>query len=82
MKYNPPMPDEKAETPSAPQDHLVVTRHTLRLGSEELRYTVTTGTLVLREESEAKGDKEGAFEGEKPRAEVFFMVMAQCRLLS
>ena len=41
------------------------------VGGRELAYTVSCGTIVLREESEkTKGDDEGASEGEKPRAEV------------
>jgi carboxypeptidase C (cathepsin A) len=34
---------------------------------------VTTGTLVLKEESEKTGDKAGEAEGEKPKATVFFV---------
>ena len=52
-----------------PQDTLSVTHHTATIGGEELRYTVTTGTLVFREE----GQKDGAAEGEKPKATVFFI---------
>ncbi len=52
-----------------PQDTLSVTHHTATIGGEELRYTVTTGTLVFREE----GQKDGAAEGEKPKATVFFV---------
>ena len=64
--------DEK-EALNSPEDHLVVTKHSLKLGKKTLNYTVTTGTLVLKETSEAKGDKEGEFEGDKPKAEVFFV---------
>ena len=52
-----------------PQDTLSVTRHTATIGGEELRYTVTTGTVVLKEE----GQKDGVAEGEKPKAAVFFV---------
>lgn len=76
---------EKTETPPAasaaegarreaePADRLVVTQHSVRAGGRDLAYTVTTGTLVLREESEKKGEHEGVSEGEKARAEVFFV---------
>jgi len=38
-----------------------------------IHYTVTTGTIVLKEEAEKKGDKAGEAEGEKPKASVFFI---------
>jgi len=56
-----------------PTDNLVTTQHSIKLGKKTLKYTVTTGTIVLKEESEKKGDKDGEFEGEKPKAEVFFI---------
>lgn len=43
------------------QDRVVVTKHVTRIGGTEVRYTATTGTLVLRS---ATG---------KPRANVFFV---------
>ncbi len=57
----------------SPQDCTVVTQHAITLGGEELRYTVTTGTLVLSEESE----KEGVSEGAKPKATVFFVAYSK-----
>ncbi len=57
----------------APRDKLVRTRHNARVDGRELHYTVTTGTIVLKEESEKKGEAEGESEGEKPRAELFFI---------
>jgi carboxypeptidase C (cathepsin A) len=64
------MPDEPkpAERP-APQDQLSVTQHSVRIGGAEVRYTATCGTVVLKEETE----KDGASEGEKPKASVFFV---------
>lgn len=59
---------KKDEKP-APKDNLVQTQHVLSVGGRELRYTVTTGTMILREETPDR-DKES--EGLKPRAEVFF----------
>lgn len=56
------------ETKPAPQDQLSTTQHSLRIAGKELRYSVTCGTIVLREESE----KDGAAEGHKPKATVFF----------
>ena len=63
-------PSEKA-----PQhvDQLVETQHTVTIGSREIAYTVTTGTLVLKDEAEKTGDQAGVAEGEKPRATVFFV---------
>jgi len=61
--------EKKGEKPS-PKDNLVVTRHRARVGGKEIKYTVTAGTMVLKEET-ADGSKKS--EGEKPRAEVFFV---------
>ncbi len=56
-----------------PQDNLVTTHHTLTIDGQEIAYTVTAGTIVLKEEAEKKGEEEGASEGEKPRASIFFI---------
>jgi carboxypeptidase C (cathepsin A) len=50
-----------------PVDDLVTTSHTLVVDGSELRYTATTGRVVLRVESL----KDDTFEGHKARAEVF-----------
>ena len=55
--------DEKSLPP--PEDKLSVTQHSVTINNEEIRYTATTGTLVLKEESEK--------EGEKAKASVFFV---------
>jgi len=60
-------------TPPAPKDVLVETKHSLTIDGQEIRYTVTCGTMVLKEEAEKKGEKEGEAEGEKPRASIFFV---------
>ncbi len=74
------MPDSEEQNkasadakPSAPADNIVVTHHTIRIGGEEVNYTVTTGTIVLREESERQGDQAGISEGEKAKASIFFV---------
>ncbi len=64
--------DDK-QKPAEPQDSLSVTQHTITLGGQTIRYTVTTGTLVLKEETEASGDKAGASEGHTPKAAIFFI---------
>ena len=47
-----------------PVDDLVTTHHTLKVGRRRLRYTATTGRVVLREEEH----KDGTFGGHKARA--------------
>lgn len=51
--------------PPAPEDKLSVTHHSVTINGEEVRYTATTGTLVLKEEIDT--------EGEKAKASVFFI---------
>jgi carboxypeptidase C (cathepsin A) len=62
-----------AEPKPAPTDQLVTTQHTTLLAGQEIRYTVTAGTIVLKEEAEKIGEKAGESEGEKPKASVFFI---------
>jgi carboxypeptidase C (cathepsin A) len=69
---------EEAKTPlvdkrEAPRDQIVETTHRLVIDGQEIAYKVTTGTLVLKEESEKKGEKEGESEGEKPKVTFFFI---------
>lgn len=68
-------PEEKkpAEERPVPQDQIMETQHTITINGQEIAYTVTTGTIVLKEESEKKGEEAGASDGEKPKASVFFM---------
>lgn len=61
-----PATDEKKK-PAPPVDDLVATRHTLTIGGRELKYTATTGRIVLREEVLTDGKSEGY----QPKAEVF-----------
>ncbi len=55
--------DEKSKP--APEDRLVETRHQLKLRGKTLKYTATTGTMVLKEEV----DKEG----HTAKAEIFYI---------
>ena len=48
-----------------PQDRIVTTEHSLTIGGKQLDYTVTTGTMILREEDEKTG--------EKARASIFYV---------
>ncbi len=59
--------------PPVPKDVLVETKHSITIDGHEIRYTVTCGTMVLKDEGEKKGEKEGESEGEKPRASIFFV---------
>jgi carboxypeptidase C (cathepsin A) len=61
---------EGKEEKPAPKDNLVVTQHKVRVGGKEIKYTATAGTMVLKEEP---ADREKEWEGEKPRAQVFFI---------
>ena len=48
-----------------PQDRIVKTDHSLKIGDKQLDYTVTTGTMILRDEDEKTG--------EKARASIFYV---------
>ncbi len=61
--------DKIAEKKPEVADRVSVTRHKVKLKGKSIAYTVTCGTLVLREESE----KEGKAEGHNARAQVFFI---------
>ena len=61
----PPVPTPTAPPPAA--DHVVSTTHQLGIGRTRLKYTATTGRIVLREEVIT----DGTFTGHLPRAEVF-----------
>src|SRR2546423_4103908 len=66
------MPEEEKKRPEVvdrpePVDDLVTTAHTMRVGDRELAYTTTAGRIVLRQEVHT----DDAFEGYKPKAEVF-----------
>ena len=63
-------PEEKKDEKPAPKDNLVTTKHSITIGGKEIKYTVITGTMVLKEET---ADREKESEGEKPRAEIFFI---------
>jgi carboxypeptidase C (cathepsin A) len=58
---------------TTPKDNLAITHHTISLAGREIKYTVTAGTMVLKEESEKGGEAKNENEGDKPKAEVFFI---------
>jgi carboxypeptidase C (cathepsin A) len=71
-------PETSAEPPKpTTKDNLVITHHTVTINGQDIRYTVTAGTIVLKEETTSKGEKEGEFEGEKAKAEVFFIAYSR-----
>lgn len=57
---------EVTAKPAEPKDDTVSTRHTLRIGRRTLRYTATTGRVVLRDEVY----EDGKFTGFRPKAEI------------
>ena len=56
----------------APKDVLSETQHRVTIKGQEIQYTVTTGTLVLKEEIE-KENQPGLSDGEQPKATIFFV---------
>jgi carboxypeptidase C (cathepsin A) len=52
-----------------PADQISVTRHQTKINGASIAYTVTCGTIVLKEDNE----KDGNLEADKPRASIFFM---------
>lgn len=64
---------DKEEKP-IPKDNLIESKHSARIGGKTIKYTVTTGTIVLKEEV---NDKEKDAEVEKPRAQIFFTAYAK-----
>ena len=61
----------KADGPPAeePKDDLVTTHHVITINGAELRYTVTAGRVVIRQE----GHTDDKFDGAEAKAEVFMV---------
>ena len=59
----------KESAKPTPQDNIVETKHSVTIKGQKINYTVTTGTMILKEETE----KEGKSEGETAKAAVFFV---------
>ena len=57
--------EEKKDKKPVPKDQVSMTKHTVIIGEKELKYTVTTGTMVMKEEDEE--------EGVKPKASIFYI---------
>ena len=67
-------PEEKKEEKPKAEDKLVVSKHSIKIKGREIKYTVTAGTMVLKEET---ADREKEAEGEKPKAQVFFVAYSK-----
>lgn len=61
------------ETKPIPKDNIVTTQHSITLNGELIEYTVTCGTIVLKEEVE----KDGKSEGEQAKASIFFVAYSK-----
>ncbi len=72
MPHDPIAPDRSTAAPLV--DQLEVRHHQVDVDGATVRYTTTTGRLVLhRERTASEPATAGAWEGAKPRAEVFFV---------
>ena len=56
-----------------PKIQISVTRHSTTINKKKINYTVTTGTIVLKEELDKEGEEAGKSDGEKPKASIFFV---------
>lgn len=63
-------PEEKREEKPVVVDRLAESSHSIRIKGREIKYTVTAGTMILKEETT---DRAKESEGEKPRAQIFFI---------
>lgn len=60
---------EAEAKPTPPSDNVSISQHTAVINGQTIAYTVTCGTIILKEEAE----KEGKSDGEKGRASIFFV---------
>src|SRR5690242_21531292 len=54
-------PKEEKKTPPAPEEKMVQTKHSVRIGGQEIKYTATTGTILLK------------LEDGTPKASIFYV---------
>ena len=66
-KPGPNKGDIKEDKP-APKDNIVTTNQRVRIGGKEIRYTVTTGTVILKEETADREKEAEGEEGKEPEA--------------
>src|SRR5215510_10339291 len=62
--------EEKKQEKPVVVDRLVESSHSIKIKGREIKYSVTAGTMVLKEETT---DRAKEAEGEKPRAQIFFI---------
>ena len=64
------MSEETKETPVCPEptDNLITSKHSVTINGKKVNYTVTVGTMVVKQEVK----KDGVYEGEKAKYEIFF----------
>ena len=67
-----PAPDARPPAPAS-SDQLVTRHHQTTVAGATVRYTSTTGRIVLHQEKRAPGDPGATWDGARPRAEVFFV---------
>jgi carboxypeptidase C (cathepsin A) len=67
-----PAPDPRPPAPAS-VDQIVVRHHQTSVGGATVRYTSTTGRIVLHQEKRAPGEPGATWDGAKARAEVFFV---------
>ena len=66
--------EEKKDEKPTPKDNIVTTKHTVRIGGKTIKYTVTTGTMVMKEEV---NDKEKVSQVFKPSHEFQIILITQ-----
>lgn len=54
-------PKQEKKTPAAPEEKMVQTKHSVRIGGQEIKYTATTGTILLK------------LEDGTPKASIFYV---------
>jgi carboxypeptidase C (cathepsin A) len=64
---------ESSSENDVPQDEISITQHSVTIGRKKINYTVTTGRIVMHEESVKEGEDAGKSDGEKPKASIFFV---------
>ncbi|MBC8505163.1 MAG: peptidase S10 [Anaerolineales bacterium] len=68
------MPEKETNNESTPkyEDNISITHHAVTIAGREIRYTATTGTMILKEENDEPANENGEPELEKPKAAIFF----------
>ena len=69
----PPTPAAQSAALSEPTDRLVTTHHTIQINGQPIRYSVTAGTMVLKDEVEEEKKEGQTPSNQKAKAEVFFI---------